>query len=37
MILGLMALFQVTCKNILFLAGFAPGPGFKFRAYIVDP
>jgi hypothetical protein len=37
MILGPMALFRVTCKNFLFLAVWAPGPRFRFRAHIVDP
>jgi hypothetical protein len=37
MILGPMTLLQVTCENFLFLVGFAPGPGFGFRAYVVDP
>jgi hypothetical protein len=37
MILGPIVLFRATCKNFLFLAVWAPGPIFKFRAYIVDP
>jgi hypothetical protein len=37
MILGPIALFRATCKNFLFLAVWAPGPRFRFRARIVDP
>jgi hypothetical protein len=37
MILGPIALFWATCRNFLFLAVWAPGPRFRFRAHIVDP
>jgi hypothetical protein len=37
MILGPMTLFWATCKNFLFLVGFALGLGFRFRACNIDP
>jgi hypothetical protein len=37
MILGPITLFQETCRNFLFLAVWALGPRFRFRAHIVDP